>query len=384
MPLELAHHHTPSPREADQFFTLSLELFSVSGPDGYFRRLNPAFKQAFGYTDPELLGQPLIAFVHGEDRAATQAELEKLSRGQPALNFENRFRRKDGEYRWLSWTAVPTPEGLVYAAARDVTERKLSDTERAALLVSEQAAVLASKDGFLVSVSHDLQQPLTIIKGQAQVLQRRLARGENIDKERLDRALGYINAAVMRMRGMLQDLLDSTLEQAGHPLGLLLSPTDLVLLMHQAVAEYQLAFDLHRFEFKPEQAGLWANVDAARIQRVIENLLSNAIKYSPEGGPIRVAFGTPGAGEPNVLFTVQDWGMGIPVADVPLVFDRFHRGANVVGRIAGNGLGLAGARQIVEMHGGVISVESQEGIGTTFTVRLPVGAVVEVAASPQT
>jgi signal transduction histidine kinase len=66
--------------------------------------------------------------------------------------------------------------------------------------------------------------------------------------------------------------------------------------------------------------------------------------------------------------------MGIPAADIPLVFERFHRGANVVGRIAGNGLGLAGARQIVEMHGGSISVQSQEGVGTTFTVSLPLGA----------
>src|SRR3984893_4331922 len=119
--------------EPAQFFSLSLELFSVSGQDGYFRRLNPAFKQAFGYSDPELLGQPFIAFVHADDRPATQAELAKLSRGQPALDFENRFRRKDGQYRWLSWTAVPTPEGLVYAAARDVTDRKVAEIERAGL-----------------------------------------------------------------------------------------------------------------------------------------------------------------------------------------------------------------------------------------------------------
>jgi signal transduction histidine kinase len=228
-----------------------------------------------------------------------------------------------------------------------------------------------------------LQQPLTIIKGQAQVLQRLLARGETIETERLDRALGYMNAAVMRMRGMLQDLLDSALEQAGHPLGLLLAPTDLVALMRQAVAEYQLASDFHRFELQHEPASLWATIDAARIQRVIENLLSNAIKYSPDGGRIHVGFVTPGNGQANVLFTVEDWGMGIPAGDIPLVFERFHRGANVVGRIAGNGLGLAGARQIVEMHGGTISVHSREGVGTTFTVSLPLGVVVdETGATP--
>src|SRR5579859_3069982 len=335
-------HAASTTDESAQFFSLSLELFSVSGRDGYFRRLNPAFKHAFGYQDAELLGQLFISFVHIEDREATQAELEKLARGQPALDFENRFRRKDGTYRWLSWTAVPSPEGLVYAAARDVTERKLADSERAALVATEQAAVLASKDEFLVTVSHDLQQPLTIIKGQAQVLQRLIARGDKIETERLDRALGYINAAVMRMRGMLQDLLDTALEQAGHPLGLLLNPTDLISLMRATVAEYQLADDLHRFELERRPASLWAMIDSARIQRVIENLLSNAIKYSPEGGRIRIAFAAPAEGDTQASFTVQDWGIGIPAADLPLVFERFHRGANVVGRIAGSGLGLAG------------------------------------------
>jgi len=374
-----------SAEERAEFFSVSLELLSVSGRDGYFRRLNSAFKQAFGYGDLELLGRPFIAFVHVDDRAATQAELEKLARGEPALEFQNRFRRKDGAYRWLSWTAVPTPEGLVYAAARDVAGHKLADNARADLLASEHAAVLASKDDFLVSVSHDLQQPLTIIKGQAQVLQRLLARGEDIETERLDRALGYINSAVMRMRGMLQDLLDSALEQAGHPLGLLLSPTDLVALLGQAVAEYQLAYDLHRIEFESKGASVWATIDAARIQRVIENLLSNAIKYSPDGGLIRVTIvpastaGTTG----EAVFTIEDWGMGIPAADIPLVFDRFHRGANVVGRIAGSGLGLAGAREMIEMHGGSISVQSQEGVGTTTTVSLPVASRPEPADDRQ-
>ncbi len=109
----------------DQFFSFSLDLFNPAGSEGSFQRLNPAFLRAFGYAEAELLGAPFMTFVHVEDRAATRVELEKLGRGQPTLGFENRFRRKDGDYRWLAWTAVPTPEGLVYAAARDVTVRKL-------------------------------------------------------------------------------------------------------------------------------------------------------------------------------------------------------------------------------------------------------------------
>jgi two-component system phosphate regulon sensor histidine kinase PhoR len=83
----------------------------------------------------------------------------------------------------------------------------------------------------------------------------------------------------------------------------------------------------------------------------------------------------------HAVLTVEDWGIGIPAADIPLVFHRFHRGANVVGRIAGSGLGLAGARQIVEMHGGLISVQSEVGVGTTFTVSLPLDPVLDCIAA---
>ncbi|MCA1645636.1 MAG: PAS domain-containing sensor histidine kinase [Chloroflexi bacterium] len=381
MSVKRAHHTRSAKIEPAQFFSVSLELVHVSGPDGYFRRLNPAFKHAFGYTDADLLGQPFIPFVHVDDRDATQAELQKLGLGLPALDFENRLRGKDGNYHWLSWTAMPGPEGLVYAAARDITDHKLKNAERTGRSTAGQAATLAAKAEFLVSVSHDLHQPLTIIKGQAQVLQRLIARGEKIETERLDRALGYINAAVMRMGSMLQDLLDTSLEQAGYPLRLRPVPTDLVALLRQAMAEYELAFELHHFDLKSDQASLWVTLDLERMQRVIENLLSNATKYSPAGGPIQVVVSAPAHGAANVLFSIQDSGVGIPAADVPLVFERFHRGANVVGRFAGNGLGLAGARQIVEMHGGTLSVQSEEGVGTIFTVSLPVDATADTGAS---
>jgi PAS domain S-box-containing protein len=357
----------------DQFFALSLDVFSVAGSEGYFQRLNPAFTRAFGYAEAELLGAPFLSFVHFEDRAATRAELEKLGRGQPTLGFENRLRRKQGDYRWLAWTAVPTPEGLVYAAARDITLRKLV-AEQARSLASEQdgAGPVVHKDDFLVTVSHDLQQPLALIKGQVQLIQRQLARGEAVEADRLERGLGYVNAAVIRMRGMLQEMLENALEQAGQPLGLLLSRVDLVALTRQAVSEHQLAFELHQFVVEAEPSEVWALVDGARIQRVLENLLSNAVKYSPADSIIRVTLSTAGDNTCAVI-AVHDAGIGIPAADLPRVFDRFYRGANVIGCITGNGLGLAGARQMVELHNGSIGVASEEGRGSTFTVRLPVG-----------
>jgi signal transduction histidine kinase len=100
----------------------------------------------------------------------------------------------------------------------------------------------------------------------------------------------------------------------------------------------------------------------------VANLVSNAIKYSPNGGEVRVRLGCE---DRCAVLSVQDQGVGIPAADLPRVFEQFHRAANVAGRFKGTGLGLAGARHIVEQHGGSISLESREGVGTTVTVRLP-------------
>ena len=113
---------------------------------------------------------------------------------------------------------------------------------------------------------------------------------------------------------------------------------------------------------------LLAEVDPTRIARAVANLLGNAIKYSPAGGEIAVTLTRE---DDSAVLAVRDQGIGIPAADLPRIFERFHRGSNVAGQIAGAGIGLAGARQIVEQHGGAITVESREGAGSTFTVRLP-------------
>ncbi len=112
--------------ERDKFFDLSMDLLCVAGGDGYFKRLNPAWERALGFSREELCSKPFIEFVHPDDRARTQDVMDKLSRGQPAINFENRYRCLDGSYRWLTWI-TPAPEQeppIFYAAARDITEHK--------------------------------------------------------------------------------------------------------------------------------------------------------------------------------------------------------------------------------------------------------------------
>ncbi|HEY8694521.1 MAG TPA: sensor histidine kinase, partial [Chloroflexota bacterium] len=125
--------------------------------------------------------------------------------------------------------------------------------------------------------------------------------------------------------------------------------------------------DRHRLRVSataPAVPGVW---DVARVHRVVANLLANAIKYSPAGGDVVVLVGVDGDW---AVLAVCDEGLGIPAADLPHVFERFHRGSNVE-RISGTGIGLAGAKDIVELHGGTIAVTSIEGRGTTVAVRLP-------------
>jgi PAS domain S-box-containing protein len=111
--------------ELDRFFSLSLDLMCVAGFDGYFKRLNPAWQRVLGYTTDELLASPYLDFIHPDDRSPTTREAGKLSGGGQVIAFENRYRTKDGSYRWLEWAAVPYPnEQVIYAAGRDVTERK--------------------------------------------------------------------------------------------------------------------------------------------------------------------------------------------------------------------------------------------------------------------
>lgn len=111
--------------ELDSFFTFSLDLLCIAGLDGYFKRVNPAFEQTLGYKAEELLAMPFLDLIHPDDQAATLAEMQKLALGIPTIQFENRFRCKNGSYRWLAWTTRPlASKGQLYAIGRDVTDSK--------------------------------------------------------------------------------------------------------------------------------------------------------------------------------------------------------------------------------------------------------------------
>ncbi|MFF1294607.1 MULTISPECIES: PAS domain S-box protein [unclassified Streptomyces] len=121
-------------QEVESIFDLSLDLLCVSGVDGYFKRVNPAFERTLGHSGEELLSKPYLEFVHEDDREVTRVALDRLASGADVAEFENRYLRADGTECWLQWSARPVPEeGLVYATARDVTESRRAALEQAAL-----------------------------------------------------------------------------------------------------------------------------------------------------------------------------------------------------------------------------------------------------------
>lgn len=127
--------------ERDRFFTVSLDLLCIKGFDGYFKRINPAWQKLFGYTKTELLSTPFIEFVHPEDLPATLSDFQALTQGKTTIEFENRYRTKDGSYKWLAWTSVPFPEeGLIYAVGRDISDRKAAEEELNSLARNLQTA----------------------------------------------------------------------------------------------------------------------------------------------------------------------------------------------------------------------------------------------------
>lgn len=249
-----------------------------------------------------------------------------------------------------------------------------------ARLYQQAQDLLAARTEFVSTVSHDLKNPLTTVKGMAQLLQRRASRlnVSEADRARLVEGLEHIDALTTRMTEQLGEFSDVTRIQAGQPLELRRGPIDIVALVRQEVEAVQRSTEKHRLALQADPPCLLGEFDGPRLRRVVANLLSNAVKYSPSGGPVIVSVRRePEEGGDAAVLRVADRGVGIPASDLPHIFTHGRRGGNVIGRIEGTGIGLAGVRQIVEQHGGSVGVESEEGRGTTFTVRLPLSADAE-------
>ncbi len=249
--------------------------------------------------------------------------------------------------------------------------RRVASALDNARLYGEAQAVSEAREQILHVVSHDLKNPLTAIRGFLHLVRRRLDRLPAEEARPLLDPLNRIDEASARMAEMIQDLVNAAvLDQA---VALDLRPTDLTDLVQRVVAQHQATTPGHPIQVRTD-GPVVSQVDEGRLARVLDNLISNAVKYTPQGGQIEVRVGQE-AGEDGAwaVIRVRDEGIGIPAADLPHIFEPFHRASNAQA-IEGTGLGLASANQIVARHDGQMTVASQEGRGSTFTIRLPLAS----------
>ncbi len=368
---------------------VSEAIFLLDPDTKRFVVANPAFQRLLGYTAHELASMQIYDVLPYDRERIDRTVQRALDSGEYYVS-DRLYRRKDGSLVTVEVGITPVSYGgkrVLCQVIRDITGRKKNEEERNQLLESEQSArtaaeeALRMRDELLAIVSHDLKNPLAAIKGNVQLARRRVQEASGADSGRVVSILDRIDEAQAKMNMLINELMDFGRLQAGLPLTLQSRPTDLMTLVHEVVTQQQQSTNRHNIRIAanvPELVGSW---DAERLERVIANLLSNAVKYSPNGGDItvEVAQETVAAGQSSeedetwATITVRDQGLGISDDDMPHIFEWFRRASDVSGRISGAGIGLASSLRAVQQHGGTISVDSQPGVGSIFTVRLPLG-----------
>jgi PAS domain S-box-containing protein len=353
-------------QDLQNLFRLSRDLICVSTTDGRFLRLNPAWEKTLGLPREQMVGRPFLEFVHPDDMAATREETMALAEGRETVSFENRYRTAEGRWRWLLWNATADLDaGVIYATARDITERKHAEQRIDALNVELQARSLALEaanrelESFSYSVSHDLRAPLRHVDGYARMLMEDA--GERLQPEDR-RYLTTITDSVRRMGALIDDLL--ALSRFGRkPLDK--QPVDMAALARDSLRDLAPPLPEIRIGALPVAEG-----DPALLRQVWSNLLSNAIKYSaPRGAQARVE--VDGEAVDGVLrYRVRDNGVGFDMRHAGKLFGVFQR-LHGEDRFEGTGVGLAIVQRVVHRHGGEVRADAQPDRGATFTFDLP-------------
>ncbi len=335
--------------------------------DGKFLAANEAFYQTTGYTEPEVIGRRSIdlniyAVPQQRDEYVNLIRAHGFVRDR-----EHQLRTKDGRLR----TVLSSGERIdlegephLLTVGLDITARKEAEIETMTALAREQE-LGELKTRFVSMVSHEFRTPLEVIVSSADILDLYLDRLQAAERSE---HLAAIQGSVKRMSVMMEDVLllgrfESHRQQ--------FSPDDL----HLAALCRRLSDEMRSatagrcpIELSLDDTLPLARADEKLLRHILTNLLSNAIKYSQPGAPVRLFLTRE---DHNAVLRVEDRGLGIPAADQARMFEAFQRGGNT-SEIAGTGLGLVIVKRSVELHGGTIDFTSEEGQGTTFTVRLPV------------
>ena len=322
--------------------------------------------------------------IEPEDRATVRSAVDTAVETGSDYIVEFRFRHANGEVRWMEgrgravYAADGTPLTL-HGIGIDVTARKRAE---AALREAKEAAESANrlKDQFLATLSHELRTPLNAILGYARMLQTNA-----IAPEKEKRAIDIIERNAAAQNRLIEDLLDISRITRGQ-VRLEPAPISIDALLREAVEGVRPAADAKRIalEVNIDPAAGMISADATRLQQVFWNLLTNGVKFTRPGG--RVTASVRRVGDDDVEVAVNDTGEGITADFLPFVFEPFRQAdAKLVRGHGGLGLGLAISRQLVELHGGTISANSDGvGQGATFVVRLPRQGDSDASASTRT
>ncbi|MEP1060990.1 MULTISPECIES: ATP-binding protein [Cyanophyceae] len=368
-------------RQSEERYRLLAEaipqLVWMTDTDGQNEYVNQRFCDYTGLTTVQLHGLNWLSILHPDDLAMTHDRWLAAVKSGQAYEIEYRFRRADGSYRWFLGQGIPLKDeqGQVYkwfGTCTDIEPQKQIEQARLQLLEQEQAAREQAetanriKDEFLAVLSHELRSPLNPILGWSKLL-----RNGKLDATRTTQALETIERNAQLQVQLIDDLLDISRILRGK-LVLTVTPVDLNFVISAALETVRLAAEAKSLQVQTIISPIISTVkgDAGRLQQVVWNLLSNAVKFTPVGGHITIELCSVGT---KAQIQVKDTGKGIKPDFLPYIFEHFRQEDGATTRkFGGLGLGLAIARQIVEMHGGTVKAESQgEGMGATFIVELP-------------
>ncbi|HYC98395.1 PAS domain S-box protein [Brevundimonas sp.] len=344
-------------------------------PDGRSSYISPAVKSLLGYRPGEMAGRPAQDFVHPDDRLELLKAFRKLSAGLRRCTLQQRALRKDGTSVWVetSFQSVIDEAGAtveIIAVIRDISERRHLEEELREARDRAEAASDA-KSRFLSNMSHELRTPLTSVIGFSRILQAREL--GPVERQCADR----INLAGEILLTVINDILDYSKLEAG-AVSLEQRPFDIRTVLKEA-GEIILG--------QIEEKGLWYSQDVAeavpptmigdpgRLRQILLNFLGNAAKFTGRGGVSVTVGATPlPENRTQVRIAVSDTGVGVEPEAAKLLFERFVQADQSTSRrFGGTGLGLAISRELVELMGGKVGVESVPGQGSTFWFEVPLG-----------
>jgi PAS domain S-box-containing protein len=351
-------------KELDQFFNVSIDLLCISGTDGYFLRLNPFWESTLGYSKEELMAQQFFDFVHPDDLAKTREAFSTLTSMGNIMNFENRYRCKDGTYRWLEWNAV-TAGSLIYAAARDLTKNMNAEIQ-ARQNREELAHVtrIATMGELTTSLAHEINQPLAAIQSNAEAAQRFLARAE---------------PDIGEVRQILEDIVRddrraSDVVKKVRSLVRKEKPFNESLDLNQAIEDVTaLIRGDSLLQGLSISLDLWPALkmihgDRIQLKQVILNLILNSIaamRNAPQAQR-RIIVKTAMPDSCTAMVSVTDFGTGIDENSIERLFEAFY-----TTKPEGLGMGLSISQTIVNAHGGSIRASNNPEGGATFAFTLP-------------